>query len=132
MEKATFIEYVIAEIKAIRKYATKQEKSRLSIEDLNPLNPNTCIYGLMTNNCRSARAVILIRKCCKRVFGNHAFMTSNLEKDNAQNITGASCEVIKEERLEYLSSLEHYICFDSAKNKEIIDYIKGNSEILTL
>lgn len=56
------------EAELLIKHATKEERGQLRITQVNPDNIYDCIYGQMTGNCISARAVELIQKCAKRVF----------------------------------------------------------------
>lgn len=56
------------EAELLIKHATKEERGQLRITQVNPDDIYDCIYGQMTGNCISARAVELIQKCAKRVF----------------------------------------------------------------
>src|SRR5689334_4198531 len=69
MRKITeFPKLVIEEAKNLKKLASGEEKSRLNFKELDPEFPTACIYGQMTKNCHSERAVELIRECASRVY----------------------------------------------------------------
>lgn len=57
-------ELVVDEALKLRKYATKEEKERLDFETM-ICTETGCIYGQMTGNCYSERALLLKSKCAK-------------------------------------------------------------------
>jgi predicted NAD-dependent protein-ADP-ribosyltransferase YbiA (DUF1768 family) len=56
---------VIKEAKNIKKFATKEEIDKLLADSVAPTSTNMCIYGQMTGNCYSQRALELLDLCAK-------------------------------------------------------------------
>lgn len=144
--KKQFIEDVKKEARALRRHATKREISQLSFEDLSPSSKYRCVYGLMTGNCFSERAAELIHACCKRYFisstedgdsiGDSAELgkvTRNVNGKKVPGVENATDLCIHRNHWTFhLSSIEAYIMQPSAKNKNLIDYLKGNRNDLVL
>lgn len=135
--KKQFIEDVKKEAAAIRRNAAPDELNNLNIKEFNPLNEEECIYGQMTGNCRSIRAVDLITKCCKRFFKNEVFgefddCKSDVEFSEALGtcVNGKKSETPYS--LEYISSIEAYIALPTANTKNLIAYLKGETNDLNL
>jgi len=63
------IELVTKEAINLKANATQEELDNLNFNCLLPSDSTQCIYGQMTGNCDSKRAVELIRLSCKRVMG---------------------------------------------------------------
>lgn len=136
-----FLEEVMAEIEAIKTNATEEEKSRLDLLTFNPKHPRRCIYGQMTGDCRTVRATELILKGCKRYmyndFNNYPNPDITLERNfipvkKVSNGTTVNWDMALGGDLIYLSSLETYIVTPYANNKDILAYIKGEIDTLTL
>lgn len=134
--KAQFLKDVKHEIDMLKKYATEEEKYNLNFRRFSSSNVHECIYGQLTGNCSSIRAKQLMDLSCIRVLS-----------DNPIKRNGISFEILKkyingkytgqdwedgDRGLDYLSSLEGYINLDDAKNEQIIQYIKGEIDTLTL
>lgn len=133
--KYQFIEDVKKEIISLRKHATPEETHRLSLEEINPTTRYKCIYGLMTGSCQSPRAIKLISKCCKRYVDTSSPMDIPEKgfKCIAANINGTKPKVQRTAVwLSYLSSLEAYSCLRSAKIKNVVKYLKGETNNLSL
>jgi len=64
----TFPELVIEEATNIKKYASLSEIERLDISTLDPQSTSDCVYGQMTGNCHSKRAIELIELCASKVY----------------------------------------------------------------
>lgn len=75
----TLINLVKEEAKFLKENLTRQEKSNINYDYLNPDRPTRCIYGLATGNCNSKRAVRLMRKGCSRVFSYKNITTGYLD-----------------------------------------------------
>lgn len=136
-----FLADVMHEIETLKKHATAKEKSKLDIEYLRPYNAEHCIYGQMTGDCRTPRALHLMKKSCVRIF--------DLKKDDLYPATplkqvvkqlngpfeeqGWTPGVIMEFRRDwkYLSALEGYIQL-RRNNAGVIAYIKGEIDTLKL
>ena len=130
---------VLHEINMLKKHATKKEKVLLDFDRFNYDLKRNCIYGQLTGSCDSKKAEELMDKCCIRVM-NLPNGTSSIENRsisdkefiiNGKN-KGQGWWGVGNRRYAYLSALEGYICTKGAKNKEIINYIKGNTDKLTL
>jgi len=106
------IEQVKQEIENIKKFATKEQKDRLNFRYFSPMIADKCIYGLMTGDCRSKESNLLISKCIDYKV-EPRFMRCNLEHKN-------------------MTQLELYIQLEREYNKNIIEYIKGETNKLEL
>lgn len=118
-----YLNLVASELRAIKKHATKKEINRLEIETLNPRHTKSCIYGQMTEDCRSSRAVKLINQCCASFIKE--FGTLIKRKPLTRN---TSIGIIQ-----YYSNLESYI-MDASEEEliQIVDYLKGNRKKLPI
>jgi len=134
---------VLHEIKMLKKHATVKEKSRLDFERFDYRLIDNCIYGQLTTDCESARAKKLMDKCCIRVMNLHSSNSTVLNKIIDKRISNKNFVIngINEgqgwdengvRNYAHISALEAYICTKDAKNSEIINYIKGDSDILIL
>lgn len=144
--KKQFLEDVAKEAVALKKNATKVELGKLEIEELDPNNRHECIFGQITGDCFSARASELIHKCCKRYFlsnnengetigrlGEDARLVDFVNGDAIPEVTNAG-ELLQHRKkfIFHLSSIEAYIFLPTAKNKNLIDFLKGNRTDLVL
>jgi hypothetical protein len=138
--KQQFLKDVRDEIDAIKKHATKEEIGNLDFNKLYPDRENSCVYGLMTGNCHSRRAAVLITKCCQRYFKRDDTQDMPVSKGfkaikgliNGAKVNGFVSERIQEYDITHFSSLETYILLPEAKNKNVIEYLKGESGRLVL
>ena|SRR5688572_14020838 len=134
--KKQFIEDVKTEARALRKHATKKELEKLDFESFNPKDEHQCVYGQMTGDCSSNRAHALIAECCIRLVDNIVFGGNCRRIGKAVNGTVESIHQLDAARkrglMKYLSQLEAYIQIPTAKNKNLIDYLKGNRNDLVL
>lgn len=141
--KSQFLIDVAKEAKAIKKHATEREIARLDFSSLEPDQPENCIYGQMTGNCKSSRACRLIFNCCQRYICNtyEGKIKENGFADIKGNVNGEKIDGIdtprklKRERevsLDHFSALEAYILLPNAKNKNLIAFLKGERKDLVL
>jgi hypothetical protein len=122
---------VIAECKAIKDHATENE--RLRIWSIDAQDPEECIYGRMTGNCRSSRAKELINLCCIKTVENCGFNPAYGFESAIRKITPSKVTIDGEYfHIEYLSALEAYIMLPVANISAIQDYLTGHTETLTL
>lgn len=65
MKLLTIINHARKELRNIKREATPEELGELlvHINDLDGINTTKCVYGLMTGDCYSERAIHLIKKC---------------------------------------------------------------------
>jgi hypothetical protein len=100
---------VVKEALLLRKYATQEEKYRLNADIIDPIHTNHCLYGQMTYNCESPRALELLKLCAKP----YSYGCSYYGKPSQQYfyIRTYGYDV---------SAIEFYICQEGAKIKELI------------
>jgi len=133
-----FLADVMYEIESLRKHATEKEKSKLNFERFDPNSINHCIYGQITGICTSDRAKELIDLGCKRVFSDNwaeKFKDSQKYQEFIPYLNGEynGQGWYKFGRsLTHITALEGYIYAKDAKIKEIIAYIKGETDKLEL
>jgi hypothetical protein len=149
--KAQFLNEVKHEIDSLKKHATKAELSRLNFRTFDPNFATDCIYGQMTGTCASRRAKQLMDKSCVRIFDTSSIGSDSLDDISNFNslkkyINGKYTDISWREATafsksignefgrdyDYLSALEGYIQTKGAKNKEILEYLKGERETLKL
>lgn len=140
--KKQFLDEVKQEIENIKKFATDKEKQNLDFDSFNADSPTSCIYGQLTGDCESDRAIKLIRKCCKRYFH---FLIYGIDVDDEFTFKDIK-ESVNGEKMpdkfdkndfgirnyEYHSLLEGFIKLKNANNKNILSYIKGKTSKLVL
>ncbi len=142
-KRESFLKDVIHEIGMLKQHATPEEIDNLSIENFNPRTPSGCIYGQLSGDCASQRAKSLMDVSCIRVMdldceGVDGILHKDIE-DEEFNINGKyEAQTWNDQSswsgrtFRYLSALEGYICTKDAKNKEIIQYLKGEIPTLIL
>jgi hypothetical protein len=117
MKRKEFNEMVSKEINHLRTHATDEEKSRLDFETFDRSDDRYCIYGQMTGNCFPDRAKVLMPKIYDRISGKKGYSF------NFQSFKKGI----------YFTALEKYLFMvNSKKHLEIINYIKGDSQILLI
>lgn len=110
-------EDVRKEAEALRVHATKEERERLCLELLDPAHTEKCYYGLMTGECDSSRSVELISKCTQKFY--HVGSKGPFPADRGF-ITNR------------WSPIEAYGTLPEAKNANLISYLRGETDTLTL
>lgn len=142
--KKQFLEDVKKEAVALKENATAEELERLDFNTLDPEDYTECIYGQMTGSCLEERACELIFNCCARYvttgrnedLGSDSFMQL-CRQINGSKIRGVDnpvqlLETREDSIIEHYSALEAYIMTPFAKNKNLIDFLKGNRKDLVL
>lgn len=139
-----FLSDVTKEVELIKVHATKEEKNELNLDYFNPSSPSNCVYGQMAGDCCSSRAHKLIFKCCQKYLVNHKpndeyefnpeFVLKNMNGTKPKGVKKHADLSSKRNlfSMQYLSALEAYIILPKAKNKNIINYIKGKKRVLIL
>jgi hypothetical protein len=121
--RAEFIEEVRVEIEHIKAKATWREKNKLDFSKFSVNSPWNCIYGLMTGDCRSARAKKLYPKtyaCTGKLAQSSRIPFSN---QDFEQIDGAN----------HFTPLEKYLFMvKKPTHQNIIAYLKGEVETLEL
>ena len=114
------------EAKKLKKKATSKELDKLSFTELDPVDFYKCIYGQITGDCFSGRAIELIEGCCKRVYAN------DTDKDVDEYILNGKPK--KSDRTQYWSPIEVFIATkenqENGNNKMLVRYLKGKEEKL--
>lgn len=147
-KEISFLADVMHEIEMLKLHTTQEEKESLFFGNLDPDSPSECIYGQMFDGCYTPRAKKMMDKCCIRVMdlanipGRFTIAKGVEINDEAFNINGTNrgqgwktSFLPRNGRLRnynHLSALEGYIFTKGAKNKEIIQYIKGEIPTLDL
>lgn len=117
------------EIEKLRERATPRELSKLSIGNLEPDQNHRCIYGLMTGDCFSARAIDLIVQCasrsvsCQRV----GYLDSIVHQPPRTKMKILDSVI----RCNFTIA-EHLIVNYPHNNPGIIAYLRGESDNFTL
>ena len=131
-------EDVRKEAEALRKEATKEELARLNFKSLEPETRVGCIYGRMTGDCDSSRAIELISRCACRFIADNNF--SDIRYDGFERISryvnGAKVPDLINKRhrseVSHYSAIEAYILLPEANNANLIAYLRGETETLEL
>ena len=142
-----FLADVKHEIDSLKNLGTPDELAKLNFTTFSSKTPNGCIYGQMTGSCESFRAKELMDASCVRVtkasddFSGVIVSTNTIFENIAQHINGEyqgqtwifdeDNEII-DRRYGFLSMLELYITLDGANNRNIISYLKSETEELNL
>ena len=120
-KRTSLIALVREEASLISQHATEEEKGRLIFKDLSPGSMYRCVYGQMTGNCFSRRAVELLNLCAKP----YTLSPENLiEPKNPEEgfIFEPNCA------MRCFSALEYFISRHENKrynNAHLIDFIQG-------
>lgn len=123
---------VIEEATALRKHATKEERSNLNFENLNPDSQRRCIYGQMTGDCFSERAKKLIEKSCRRVYStNGKFADAKLNGSPVGKYRATNGGRLFGQNTDYWSPIELFISKATSRmNQKLIQFIKGEIKSL--
>lgn len=122
MNKATqeLKEAALKEAQLIKKHATPEQLNNLQYRMLSPIDSELCVYGLMTRDCFSKEALVLIRKC--------AIPWSDSLFDESESANDG----FGQEHIRSFTAIEAYICRADAKLRSLIEYLKGDRESLTV
>lgn len=106
---------------------TPSERARLSIANLVTQSARSCIYGQMTGDCYSERAVDLIELSCEKVY----------RRDHSDRISGVlNGKPTGSYRMAYWSPIEIFIDIPlnqlNGNNKRLIAYLKGETKRLII
>jgi len=118
-----FVDSCLIEANNLKKHISKEEKKSLKEfrDEIDPADTQECIYGRLTGNCESPRAMSLFTECAPTGFGMYFNGTNTpLEYWNKRD---------KELRQVYYSPIESVILIDEDNGVEkniIIDFILGD------
>jgi|ERR1044072_387937 hypothetical protein len=135
-------EDVRKEAEALKIHATKEERDRLCLSELNPTGVKACIYGLMTGHCDSPRSLELIQQCTARyvrcsalaLISQDGFKTiySNVNGVTVSNLNKKRPTIFDTEDISHYSMIEAYILLPDANNANLISFLRGETETLEL
>jgi hypothetical protein len=112
---------VIEEATNLRKEITEKEIKRLNFNRLDSTNVRYCIYGQLSGDCNSDRAVNLIRKCANRVY------KPNWGEDVSKSKVNGSPKNLS--RDSFWSPIEVFIDYEKNKkngnNEQLVKFLKG-------
>lgn len=137
-----FLQDVKAEADALRQHATAYEVAKLNFETLDSSKSSRCIYGQMTDYCYSQRAAELIQQCTPRYFRGTAILGNHENRKSITDIIAATNSKRVKNFVSsrqngfspeaHFSAIEAYIGWNLANNADLIAYLKGETDTLTL
>lgn len=119
-------ELAIEEAIKLKDKITEEERERLNYKTFRSKNYNRCVYGQITGDCTSNRAVNLIKASCEKVYCNTKIISSRYN-----NLTGATLNGSpkKSNRYNYWSPIEVWVAQKgnqgNGNNKILIDFLKN-------
>lgn len=136
-DKDRFIWEVTNEAVALRENATQAERGMLNLCTLSAVYTNRCIYGQMTGDCHSDRALELIEKCTPRYFEGGALTVYGSLEEAIANANGTKVQRFKQMRKEryevHFSAIEIFISVAPDKKIEsLVKYLRGDSNKLNV
>jgi hypothetical protein len=111
-------ELTIKEATNLKQHLTEWEKQKLNKYDFNPNSTYSCIYGQITGDCASLRAIELAKLCIGKV--------------SVKQVDGTRISTTKPKDNFRFSPLEVYIYQYGGSGEKIIDYLKGETDTLEL
>lgn len=117
---------VIKEAAYLKEFATKEELNKLDFNELDPAHVNKCVYGQMTGNCTSERAIALIEQCALRVYEQVDY------PHQSTKLNGSPVGLRRTwANMAYYSPIEVWIDRNIPEfNKNLIAYLKGEKKTL--
>lgn len=119
-------EKVIQEATKLKTCATKEELKRLDFRTFAPDKKQYCIYGQLTGNCFSDRALELLN-CCAIPYScritSYQRTRAKFNENNRKNNDSDNW---------VFSAIEYYICRNGARNSNLLSFLKGKRKTLTL
>lgn len=103
-KRKAFLQEVYDEIETIREKATDEEKAKLDIWSFAPTDGRRCIYGQMTGQCDSVRAIEIMQKSIpnRNVWGPQVGFTPLeryiVQHERTPDVNPSIIEYIKGER----------------------------------
>lgn len=119
------IEQVTIEATALIKNTTPEERKKLDFSTLEPQRIDRCVYGQMTGDCNTNRAVSLMVMCAKKVY-------TAIPSSRVVGILNGSPKGLNRDR--YWSPIEIFIAKDenqnNGNNQMLINFLKGKRKTL--
>lgn len=130
---------VINEAVALREYATAEEREKLDFTTLDSTDKTRCIYGQMTGDCHSTRALELIQQSTTRYFSGAALSVYASVDRITQFVNGVYVpDFIKERKSEFyahFSAIEVFINLEPIypfQVESLVKYLRGESDDLNV
>lgn len=133
--KKSIKERLVKEVKHealyLKKFATKEELSRLKKSLLDPTDQHRCIYGMMTQDCFSERSLELMKLCTSP-------FSSILKKDIVYSpVPTTYCAIPSEDAYDgrdwAFSPIEVFIWQNNERaNNRLIDYLQDKTQVLNI
>jgi len=114
-------EEAVKEATALKQHATKNELKKLNFQTLDPGERHNCIYGQMTGDCHSARALTLLNLCAIPFSSTIITYRMTVESSFSDDIYFRS-----------FSPIEFYISQKGANAEVLIQFLKGDKETITV
>jgi len=111
-------ELTIKEATNLKQHITKRERMKLNKKQFNPNRRVICIYGQITGDCTSLRAIELAKLCIGKV--------------SVKQVEGTRISTTKPKSNYRFSPLEAYIYQYRGSGEKIIDFLKGETDTLEL
>lgn len=139
-QKLEFLQELIPLVKEeaekIKQHATPEELAKLDPEEIEGRSPTKCIYGQMTGDCNSKRAIELIHLCCQKAYIDGI----GDEHNNRDYLNGHPSHIVAETPFRrrdntYLSPVERMLFGDTGDDTAgtiIAQYLKGETTELIL
>jgi len=114
---------VIEEATKLRNMITQEEADNLKFSKLDSSQSDRCIYGQLSGNCFSDRAIELIKACASRVYKNWWFLSESKLNGSPLGLS----------RNEFWSPIEVFISQDetdyennmgNGNNERLVQFIK--------
>jgi hypothetical protein len=127
------VKLMLEEVNNLKKYASEFELDQLHAGIIIiPMDARMCIYGHMTGNCESERAIELINQCCSERISNISFFKKeyiDLE-DFTKNERQDNRSVRKSDNYRF-SPLESFLWYATEEEiVSVIHYLNGQSDKL--
>lgn len=148
LTKKRFLNSVLKEVKALKQHATQEEIANLRMDEFNPFDTHSCIYGQLTGSCDSFRAKELMELSCVKVISNCELEIDEDYRANFRDIADThyfeknvnqTWDLISDNGdnkfyrdFEFLSALELYIALRGANIKGIMKFLRGEKEEVNL
>ena len=129
IKNGIFPKIVVNEAKSLKKFATKEELSKLNFTYLDPNRADQCIYGQCFGRCDDERAVEAIETGCPRVYE----INKAPEMDNPQGTVKLNGSPKKNKReymsYAYWSPIEVFIAKAPPEmNKNLLSFLKEKED----
>lgn len=115
---------VIEEATNLRNLISEEESENLDFRKLKTTNRHFCIYGQLTGDCDSRRAIYLMKKCASRVYKSNGWFLADSKVNGSPE---------KLSRDSFWSPIEVFIVQErnkSGNNEALIKFLKKETDEL--